>query len=210
MIELQTVLFFALASLALTATPGPDMLLIAARSAAQGRMAGLFTYMGVAAGSFFHALLLALGLSQLFLAVPYAYDLVRYLGAAYLAFLAWQAFRGGDAVVAGPGPNRGLSKAVMFRQGMISNVFNPKVALFFLALFPQFVDPAQGAVGTQIMILAVVLNVVGFFVNGTVILLAGSFNRLSSGTQGFATLSRYFLGTVFAGLAARLVFDGQR
>ncbi|MEP5154311.1 LysE family translocator [Planktotalea sp.] len=210
MIDLQTALLFGLASLALTATPGPDMLLIAARSAAQGRLAGFFTYLGVAAGSFFHALLLALGLSQLFLAVPYAYDLVRYLGAAYLAFLAWQAFRGGDAPIEGPARNRGLSKAVMFRQGMISNVFNPKVALFFLALFPQFVDPAQGAVGTQVMVLAIILNVVGLAVNGTVILLIGSFNRFSSGSQEFAKVSRYFLGTVFAGLAARLVLDGQR
>lgn len=210
MIELQTLLLFALASFALCATPGPDMLLIAARSAAQGRMAGLTTYLGVSAGSFLHALMLALGLSQLFLAVPYAYDLIRYVGAAYLTYLAWQVLTGDDSKASTQAPNKGLSMGVIFRQGLFSNVFNPKVALFFLALFPQFVDPEKGAVGLQIMMLAIVLNIVGLVVNGTVVLLAGSARKLSTNTHAFAKWSRYLLGAVFAGLAARLVFDGQR
>lgn len=92
MIDIQTIILFSTASLALAVTSGPDMILVAARSAAQGRMAGLVTQLGVSAGSAFHAIILALGLSQLFLAVPYAYDLVRYLSAAYLLYLAWQAF----------------------------------------------------------------------------------------------------------------------
>ena len=88
-----TIWIFAAASFALAVTPGPDMILVAARSAAQGRMAGLMTQVGISAGTLVHALILALGLSQLFLAVPYAYDSVRYLGAAYLLFLAWQAIK---------------------------------------------------------------------------------------------------------------------
>lgn len=95
--DFQTLVLFSLACLALTTTPGPDMLLIAARSVAQGRMAGLFTYLGVATGSFAHALALALGLSHLFLAVPFAYEAVRYAGALYLAYLAWQAFTARDS-----------------------------------------------------------------------------------------------------------------
>ena len=104
MMDIQTILLFGAASLALAVTPGPDMILVAARSAAQGRMAGLVTQVGVSAGSAFHAIVLALGLSQLFLAVPYAYDLVRFLGAAYLAYLAWQAFTGRDGFSSGPRP----------------------------------------------------------------------------------------------------------
>lgn len=96
--DIQTIVVFCAASFALAVTPGPDMILVAARSAAQGRMAGLVTQFGISGGSVFHAVILALGLAQLFLAVPYAYDLVRYLGAAYLLYLAWQALKSRDGV----------------------------------------------------------------------------------------------------------------
>ena len=204
--DLSTLVVFALASLALTATPGPDMLLIAARSATQGMAAGFATYLGVATGSFAHAIALAIGLSQLFLAVPFAYDLVRYLGAAYLLFLAVQAFR-----AHAPDDGYKVSKphfqvSVMFRQGFISNILNPKVAIFFLALFPQFVDPEKGSVFSQIMILAVVLNVVGLVINGTVAVIASKAAKITTTSRKYQRFADYFLGTVFAGLAARLAF----
>lgn len=208
--EISTLLLFAVASLALTATPGPDMMLIAARSAVQGRMAGLATYCGVSAGSFCHAAAMALGLSQLFMAVPVAYDLVRYAGAAYLLFLAWQAFTAKDGGVV-PGRAQPMHSAVvMFRQGFLSNILNPKVALFFLALFPQFVTPEAGSVALQIMVLAVVLNVVGLAVNGVVILTASRAGAFLAGRGGYRRLANTLLGAVFAGLAARLVLDGER
>lgn len=210
MLDPQNLLFFSIAAFALVATPGPDMLLIAARSVAQGKLAGFMTYLGVAAGSFSHALALAVGLSQLFLAVPYAYDLVRYAGAAYLAYLAWQAFTAKDSFASDPKEVRKHSMWVIFRQGMFSNLLNPKVALFFLALFPQFVVPEDGAVGLQIMILAVILNILGLFVNGFVVMLAGSVRGFSNGARRFAQWPRYLLGTLFGGLAAKLLLDGGR
>ena len=210
MMDIQTVILFSAASLALAVTPGPDMILVAARSAAQGRMAGLVTQCGVSAGSTFHAIILALGLSQLFLAVPYAYDLVRYLGAAYLLYLAWQAFTARDSVSSQSSSNKRQSFFVIFRQGFFSNVLNPKVALFYLALFPQFLDPEKGSVAFQIMVLAGIFLVIDFAVHGVVIWLAGSVMSLSTNGAGFATWSRYFLGLVFGGLAAKLIFDGQR
>ena len=210
MFEAETLLVFALACLALTATPGPDMLLIAARSVAQGRMAGFVTYLGVAAGSFCHALFLALGLSQLFLAVPYAYDLVRYLGAAYLLYLAWQAFTARNSFAMPQAEAKTRRLLVIFRQGFVTNLLNPKVALFFLALFPQFLDPSAGAIGWQVLTLATILNVIGAFTNGAVIVLAGSLRSFATGAQAFATWSRYILGSVFCALAARLLFEGER
>jgi threonine/homoserine/homoserine lactone efflux protein len=210
MFEAETLLVFALACLALTATPGPDMLLIAARSVAQGRMAGFVTYLGVAAGSFCHALFLALGLSQLFLAVPYAYDLVRYLGAAYLLYLAWQAFTARSSLAVPQAEAQKRRLLVIFRQGFVTNLLNPKVALFFLALFPQFLDPSAGSVGWQVLTLATILNVIGAFTNGAVIVLAGSLRSFATGAQAFATGSRYILGSVFGALAARLLIEGER
>ena len=210
MMDFQTIIVFSAASLALAVTPGPDMILVAARSAAQGRMAGLVTQFGVSAGSAFHAIILALGLSQLFLAIPYAYDLVRYLGAAYLLYLAWQAFTGSDSFSTQPSSDKRLSMAVIFRQGFFSNLLNPKVALFYLALFPQFLDPEIGAVALQILVLASIFLVIDFAVHVIVIWLAGSMRSFSANGTVFARWSRYILGAVFGGLAARLVFDGQR
>jgi len=163
--DIQTFLLFSAASLALCITPGPDMILVAARSAAQGRLAGLITQAGVTAGSLFHAIILALGLSQLFLAVPYAYDIVRYLGAAYLLYLAWQAFRAHDSFAPRSTPSKRLSLYAIFRQGFFSNLLNPKVALFYLALFPQFLDPEKGSVALQIMVLAIILQLIDFAVH---------------------------------------------
>ncbi len=210
MIDFQTLILFSAASFALAITPGPDMILVAARSAAQGRMAGFVTQVGVSAGSAFHAIILALGLSQLFLAVPYAYDMVRYLGAAYLLYLAWQAFTSRDHSSSQSTQTHRLSMFVIFRQGFFSNVLNPKVALFYLALFPQFLDPEKGAVAFQILVLASVFLFIDFAVHGVVIWLAGSVRSLSKSGSSFTRYSRYFLGIVFGGLAAKLVFDSGK
>src|SRR5580704_17359314 len=132
--DVSTLILFAAACLALTATPGPDMLLIASRSVSQGRASGFATLAGIQVGTYCHALAAALGLSQLFLAVPLAYDVVRYAGAAYLIYLAWQTFRSTGTVLA---PTSGLRRypiGVVFRQGLLTNLLNPKMALFVLAL----------------------------------------------------------------------------
>lgn len=206
----STIWIFAAASFALAVTPGPDMLLVAARSAAQGRMAGLMTQVGISAGTLVHALILALGLSQLFLAVPYAYDAVRYLGAAYLLYLAWQAIKAPHDVGAKSTSTRDLPLLVIFRQGLITNLLNPKVALFFLALFPQFLDPAKGLIGLQVMVLATLFVAIDFAVHGAVIWMAGSVKSISNGRGKIRRYSGYFLGFIFTGLAARLVLEEQR
>lgn len=210
MIDLQTLLLFSAASLALAATPGPDMILVVARTAVQGRMAGLVTQLGVSAGSAVHAIILALGLSQLFLAVPYAYDLVRYLGAAYLLYLACQAFTGDASFAKESTAGKKLPLGVIFRQGVLSDVLNPKVALFYLALFPQFLDPEAGSVGLQIMILALILLLIDLALHLVLIWAIGGVRSLSPERWAITRWSRYFLGLVFGGLAAKLVFDGQR
>ena len=210
MLDFQTVILFSAASLALAVTPGPDMILVAARSAAQGRVAGVVTQFGVSAGSAFHAIILALGLSQLFLAIPYAYDLVRYLGAAYLLYLAWQTFRSEDNGASHSSSNARQSLTVIFRQGFFSNVLNPKVALFYLALFPQFLNPEAGSVALQILGLASIFLIIDFAVHGVVIWLAGSMQSFSKKGMWISKWSKYFLGVVFGGLAGKLIFDGQR
>ncbi|MEP4195121.1 MAG: LysE family translocator [Aliishimia sp.] len=209
--DVSTLLIFAAAALALAATPGPDMLLIASRSAAQGRIAGFATWAGIAVGTYFHALAAALGLSQLFLAVPIAYDVVRFAGAAYLLYLAWVAVTA-TASAERPGATKHANQSAifMFRQGFLTNLLNPKMAIFVLALFPQFVSPEAGSVALQIMILATILNFIGFFTNGVVIVTASHVSGIFAKSRKIAKISQYILGTVFAGLAARLAFDTSR
>lgn len=210
MVDLSTLALFSVAALALTATPGPDMLLIASRSMSQGRGAGFATLAGIQVGTYCHALAAALGLSQLFLMVPVAYDIVRYAGAAYLLYLAWKTLRSNGTIFAPTGGLRHHPLGAMFRQGLLTNLLNPKMALFVLALFPQFVRPADGAIALQIMVLATVLNLIGLMVNGIVIVTASRLGCLFSGGGRFRRLPQLLLGTVFAGLAVRLAFDGRR
>ncbi len=187
------------------------MLLLASRSAVQGRVAALATWAGIVAGTYCHALAAAFGLSQLFLAVPVAFDAVRYAGAAYLLYLAWKAFTS-SAKIENSSDVKRKDHAVgtMFGQGLLTNLLNPKMAIFVLAFFPQFIAPEAGSVFVQILVLATILNVIGFFINGAVILAASRASTVLSANKKIKNLSQYLLGTVFSGLAARLAFDTQR
>ena len=176
----------------------------------QGRVAGFATLAGIQAGTYCHALAAALGLSQLFLLVPVAYDIVRYAGAAYLLWLAWKTFRSDGTLFAPTGGLRHFPIGTMFRQGLLTNLLNPKMALFVLALFPQFVRPEAGSVALQIMVLATVLNAIGIVVNGIVILASSRIGRLFARGGRWRRWPQILLGTVFAGLAVRLAFDSRR
>jgi threonine/homoserine/homoserine lactone efflux protein len=208
MFDLATLALFSGACLALTVTPGPDMLLIASRSVSQGRAAGFASLAGIQAGTYCHAMAAAFGLSQLFLAVPMAYDAVRFTGAAYLLYLAWKTFRSDGTVVSPATSKSRYPIGKIFRQGLLTNLLNPKVALFVLALFPQFVRPQDGAVAVQILLLATVLNVIGFAVNGAVILSASKLSRRLKARRS-SRLPQYLLSSVFAGLAVRLAFASR-
>lgn len=208
--DFATLALFAAACLVLCATPGPDMLLIASRSVSQGRASGFATLAGIQVGTYCHALAAALGLSQLFLVVPVAYDIVRYAGAAYLLYLAWQSFRSAGTTLAPTAAIRRYPIAVVFRQGLLTNLLNPKMALFVLALFPQFVDPGAGSVVAQMMLLATLLNLIGILVNGAVILTASGLGRLFAGRTRWRRAPQFLLGTVFAALALRLAVDSRR
>jgi threonine/homoserine/homoserine lactone efflux protein len=204
MIDVSEALLFAGACVALTLTPGPDMLLIASRSLSQGRASGFVSLAGIQAGTYCHALAAALGLSQLMAAVPAAYDLVRFAGAAYLAFLAWKAFTSSSSPLA---PNEALPSAPLFRifrQGLVTNLLNPKMALFVLALFPQFVDPTKGSLVVQMLTFATILNAIGLVVNGAVILLASKVGSKLASDVSIAKRLNQLLGAVFMGLAVRL------
>lgn len=207
--DFSTFMLFAAAALVLTATPGPDMLLIASRSVSQGRSAGFLTYAGIAAGTYCHAIAAGLGLSQLFVTVPVAYEIVRWAGCLYLLYLAYKTLRSEGGAFS-PSPTlKQLSGRRIFLEGLATNLLNPKMALFVLALFPQFVDPSGASLALQMIVLATILNGIGLAVNGLVIVLGSQLrNRLSS-MRRFPRLPQVLLATVFTGLACRLALGSR-
>jgi threonine/homoserine/homoserine lactone efflux protein len=207
--DFSTFMLFAAASLILTATPGPDMLLIASRSVSQGRLAGFLTFFGIAAGTYCHAIAAGLGLSQLFLTVPIAYEVVRWAGCLYLLFLAYKTLRSESSAFAPSSALKRISGKRIFSAGLATNLLNPKMALFVLSLFPQFVAPAGGSLLLQMLLLATILNGIGFVVNGTVILLGSHIRSRLTAVRRFPNLPQYLLATVFTGLACRLAL-GER
>ena len=140
MFDRSSAALFLLTCVALAVTPGPDMLLSLSRSLAQGSRAGIVSALGSAAGFYVHAVAAALGLSGAFAYVPAAYDAVRYAGALYLAFLAWQLLRSGAVLPVSPARVGPASLSRIFRQAFLVNLLNPKAILFFIALFPQFLQ----------------------------------------------------------------------
>ena len=208
--DFSTIMMFAAACVVLTATPGPDMLLIASRSLSQGRAAGFLTLAGILLGTYCHALAAALGLSQLLVVVPVAYEVIRWAGCTYLLYLAWKTIRSRSS--ASPTLDttiRKFSLRRIFGEGLATNILNPKMALFVLALFPQFTHPESGSLIIQMIILATVLNGIGLIVNGSVILLSGSIRSRVGGLTRFRKLPQYLLATVFAGLACRLALGSR-
>lgn len=208
MIALDTWLLFALACVALAATPGPNQLYLVSRTLAQGRAAGLASLAGTASGLALHIAAAALGLSALLAAVPAAYDTLRIAGAAYLLFLAWQAWRApDDAGAAAPAP---VARGALYREGALIGILNPKVALFQLAFFPQFVDPAQGSVLLQGALLGVTQLAVVLAYDSLLIAAVGTLRSFVGARPGWGRAMRRVLAGVFAGLAVRLLLDARR
>ncbi|HEY1386564.1 MAG TPA: LysE family translocator [Dongiaceae bacterium] len=210
MLDLAQLLPFLAAALALNLTPGADMTYVIARSATQGRAAGIAASLGISAGSFVHSVLAALGVSALLQHSETAFLVVKYAGAAYLIYLAWKAVRVGSSGVAG---TRALARIGLWRvfgEGALTNLLNPKVALFILAFLPQFVDPARGNAAVQILLLGAIFNVGGTTVNAVVACSASLAARALGSSAGFSRWLSRVSALVFVGLALRLALTERR
>jgi threonine/homoserine/homoserine lactone efflux protein len=206
--DIHSLLLFLAAGLALNFTPGPDMLYVAARGASEGRSAGIVSALGIGAGTLVHITLVAAGLAALLAAVPLAYTVVRIAGAVYLVYLGVRALRSQSALTVER--LEPASLAAIFRQGVITNVLNPKVALFFLAFLPQFVDPARGNPALQVVALGLLFDFTGTLVNlGVALGSSRAASRLRSST-GAATLLQRITGALFIGLGLRLALSSRR
>jgi threonine/homoserine/homoserine lactone efflux protein len=208
--HLSALLGFALISLGMVLTPGPNMIYLISRSITQGPGAGIVSLGGVALGFIFYMLCAAFGITAFLFAVPYAYDALRFAGAAYLLWLAWQAVKPGGR---SPFQVRQLKvdgPRKLFAMGFVTNLLNPKIAMLYLALLPQFIDPVQGSVLTQSLALGSIQIAISVSVNAMIALAAGSIALFLGRRPSWLLAQRYLMGTVLAGLAMKMAFEARR
>lgn len=208
--ESASLLTFAAIALGMVLTPGPNMVYLISRSICQGRTAGLVSLGGVALGFIFYMLCAAFGITALVLAVPYAYDSIRIAGALYLLWLAWQAVRPGGR---SPFQVRDLPEdgpAKLFLMGFLTNLLNPKIAVMYLSLLPQFITPANGSILGRALALGTVQIVISLLVNSLIVVSAASIAVFLTRRPTFAIIQRWVMGTVLAGLAVRMATEARR
>jgi threonine/homoserine/homoserine lactone efflux protein len=208
--DAKTWIAFTLICLGMALTPGPNMLYLVSRSICQGRWAGIVSLIGTAAGFVVYLLCAALGITALLMAAPIAYDALRFGGALYLAWLAWQAIRPGGAA---PFQVRDLPKdspAKLISMGFLTNLLNPKAAMLYLSLLPQFIHTEQGGVFTQSLALGLTQIGVSITVNGAICLAAGTIAGFLAQRPGFALVQRWLMATVLGGLAVRMATEARR
>lgn len=211
MVPAHDLLLFAGASLLLVLTPGPNMLYLISRSICQGRTAGVTSLAGVVLGFFVHMLAASLGLTALFMAVPMAFEALKWAGAAYLLWMAWQALRpGGASPFAQTTTLPPESPRKLFAMGLFTSILNPKVAIFYLSIFPQFVSAQHGSVFWQSVTLGMVQITTSFTINLLITLFAARIAQWFQHNPHWLRAQKWVMGTVLAGLAVRLALEQRR
>jgi threonine/homoserine/homoserine lactone efflux protein len=208
--SLQNLALFAIASILLVLTPGPNLLYLVSRTLCQGRRAGIVSLAGTSLGFVFHVVAAALGLSAIFLTVPVLYDALRYAGAAYLLYLAWDALKPGGRGVFAPRQLPQDSPGRLFRMGLLTSVLNPKVAMFYLALFPQFIDASRGSVLLQGLVLGFLQIAISVIGDLCFVLAASTITLWLARRPTWQRVQRWVLGLVLAGIAVRLAVDSRK
>lgn len=208
MMSTSHILAFALVALGMVMTPGPNMIYLLTRSITQGRKAGFISLWGVILAFLFWMLSAALGLTALLVTVPLAYEALQWAGAGYLLYMAWNAVKPGAKSVLRPrtdlpidGPKR------LFAMGFVTNILNPKAAVLYLSLLPQFIEPEKGHVLAQGVALGLTQIVISFTVNLAIVLAAGSVAAWFSGRPAWLRIQRWLMAGVLTSLALKLAME---
>ena len=211
MISFQELFLFALAAFVLVISPGPNMIYLISRSITQGKKAALISLAGVLCGFLFHIVLVSFGLTAILFAVPFVFTALKILGIAYLLYLAWLGIRPGSRSVFET--KQGLvidPPSKLFRMGFFTNVLNPKVAVFYLSLFPQFIKPEYGSVMWQSLTLGIIQIFVSCIINCTIVITAARAARFFNRNPQWVRAQKWFMASVLAGLAVKMAFAKTR
>jgi len=199
---------FSAAAILLCLAPGPDNIFVLTQAALHGRQAGLAVLFGLCTGLIGHSTAVALGVAVIFQTSALAFTALKLIGAAYLLYLAWQAFRAPTAAIGMAAPPR-MRLGRLYRRGIIMNISNPKVSIFFLAFLPQFADPARGPVAMQIFMLGGIFILSTILVFGGIALLAGALGAWLNRSNRVQMVMNKLAGTVFVGLALKLAIANR-
>ena len=203
MLPAETIISFLGAAVLLALAPGPDNIFVLAQSALRGKAAGLSVVLGLCTGLIVHSTAVAMGVAVIFTTSTLAFSILKYAGAGYLLYLAWQAWRAPSVTLTAATGNE-QQRWKLYRRGIIMNITNPKVSIFFLAFLPQFADPARGPIWLQILLLGALFILATLLVVGTVALLAGGLGQWLNRSPRVQPIMNKIAGTVFLGLALKL------
>ncbi|MBB6331148.1 threonine/homoserine/homoserine lactone efflux protein [Chryseobacterium sediminis] len=208
MIPFHELIFFILAALILVISPGPNMIYLISKSITQGKKSGFISLAGVVCGFLFHIIMVSFGLTAVLLAVPLAYTVLKAMGTVYLLYLAYQAVKPKsrnifdvDKNVAHDSPKK------LFTIGFLTNVLNPKVAVFYLSFFPQFIKPEYGSVFTQSLELGVIQVLISFSINFIIVLTAARVALFFSNNPVWIKVQKWFMASVLTYLAIKMAFS---
>ena len=207
MITSSSITGVAIIALSFVLTPGPNMVYLASRSISQGRLAGLISLAGVGLGFVCYMFASALGLATLFKAVPITYEIVRIAGAIYLGYLAWSMIKPKGASPFEPQELAPRSAQRLFTMGLVTNLLNPKIALMYAALIPQFIDYSLGSTFEQFIKLGMIQLVIAVSVNGAIVLVASSVSSILTKNPSALRIQRWISGTVLGVFAIKLLFQ---
>ena len=204
MLPIQELLIFAFAAFTLAISPGPNMIYLISRTISQGKRAGLLSLMGVICGFLMHIALVSFGLTALLLAVPLAYIVLKWIGVSYLLYLAWQAVKPSAKSLFETTTLPDDSDGRLFSIGFLTNALNPKMAVFYLSLFPQFIHPEYGSPLLQSLLLGLTQIIISFSVNFMVISTAGLAANFFKEKPQFIRIQKWFMGGILTALAVRM------
>ncbi len=208
-IQIDQLMLFMAAGLLLNLTPGPDMIYVATKSASQGKKAGFMSALGIGTGTVLHIAAAAVGLSTILMYSATAFEMIKWVGAAYLIYLGIRTIIDKKREV----ENRQVKDISLFKvyvQGCLTNILNPKVALFFLAFLPQFINPESGNLSLQIIFFGMLFNVTGTIINAVVAFIADKISGLLNRSNRIKKIQSWFTGLVFIGLGISLALSKSK
>jgi len=205
MLPVNELVLFALAAFMLVISPGPNMIYLISRSITQGRTAGLISLTGVICGFLFHIIMVSFGLTAVLFTVPYAYLVLKTFGVLYLLYLAYQAIKpNSKSIFEIRDDLKPASTARLFSMGLFTNVLNPKMAVFYLSFFPQFIKPEHGSILTQSLQLGLTQVTISFTVNFIIVLMSARTSDWFSKNESWIKIQKWFMASMLTGLAIKM------
>ncbi|MVO09972.1 LysE family translocator [Flavobacterium sp. TP390] len=204
MIPFSDLLLFGFAALLMVLTPGPNMIYLLSRSLSQGRNAGIISLMGVICGFLFHIFMVSFGLTAIFFAIPYVFTIIKILGVVYLLYLAYQSVKSGSKMFEPNSKLKSDKPLQLFQMGLMTNVLNPKMAVFYLSFFPQFIKPEYGSILSQSFQLGIVQIIISFSINFLIVISAAKMANWFAKKPIWLRLQKWFMASVLTGLAVKM------